>query len=126
MFLEEKERIKREHRQECHSAFRTIFGKDPCMEGDFVVINFFALEGWSLAEVFQIRCVVAAPYVVPYSPPSGFERQFRKELPDLYKYLKEAPIGKVFHMIVIQTCNWYYFLLKFSFFCVFCRLAGVM
>jgi len=43
MFLEEKERIKREHRQECHSAFRTIFGKDPCMEGDFVVINFFAL-----------------------------------------------------------------------------------
>ncbi|CAA7030584.1 unnamed protein product [Microthlaspi erraticum] len=30
----------------------------------------------------------------PYSPPSGFERQFRKELPDLYKYLKEA-IGKV-------------------------------
>lgn len=95
MFLEEKERIKREHRQECHSAFRTIFGKDPCMEGDFVVINFFALEGWSLAEVFQIRCVVAAPYVVPYSPPSGFERQFRKELPDLYKYLKEAPIGKV-------------------------------
>jgi hypothetical protein len=66
MFLEEKERIKREHRQECHSAFRTIFGKDPCMEGDFVVINFFALEGWSLAEVFQIRCVVAAPYVVPY------------------------------------------------------------
>ncbi|XP_010454801.1 PREDICTED: sterol 3-beta-glucosyltransferase UGT80A2-like isoform X1 [Camelina sativa] len=95
IFLEEKERIKREHRQECLSAFRSIFGKGPCMEGDFVVINFFALEGWSLAELFQIRCVVAAPYVVPYSPPTGFERQFRKELPDLYKYLKEAPIGKV-------------------------------
>ncbi|KAG7551809.1 hypothetical protein ISN45_Aa06g024430 [Arabidopsis thaliana x Arabidopsis arenosa] len=95
LFLEEKERIKKEHRQECHSAFGSIFGKDPCMEGDFVVINFFALEGWSLAELFQIRCVVAAPYVVPYSPPSGFERQFRKELPDLYKYFKEAPVGKV-------------------------------
>ncbi|KAL1224207.1 Sterol 3-beta-glucosyltransferase UGT80A2 [Cardamine amara subsp. amara] len=94
-FLEEKERIKREHRQECHSAFGSIFGKGSCMEGDFVVINFFALEGWSLAELFQIRCVVAAPYVVPYSPPSGFERQFRKELPDLYKYLKEAPNSKV-------------------------------
>ncbi|KFK27741.1 hypothetical protein AALP_AA8G423200, partial [Arabis alpina] len=94
-FLEEKQRIKREHRQECHSAFRSIFGKGPCMEGDFVVINFFALEGWSLAELFEIRCVVAAPYVVPYSPPSGFERQFRKELLELYKYLKEAPIGKV-------------------------------
>uniref|UniRef100_A0A1J3HV40 Sterol 3-beta-glucosyltransferase n=3 Tax=Noccaea caerulescens TaxID=107243 RepID=A0A1J3HV40_NOCCA len=95
LFLEEKQRIKREHRQECHSAFGTIFGKGPCMEGDLVVINFFALEGWSLAELFQIHCVVVAPYVVPYSPPSGFERQFRKELPELYKYLKEAPIGKV-------------------------------
>ncbi|KAJ4887875.1 UDP-Glycosyltransferase superfamily protein [Raphanus sativus] len=95
LFREEKERIKREHRQECRSAFRSIFGEGSCMEGDLVVINFFALEGWSLAEVYQIRCVVAAPYVVPYSPPSGFERQFRKELPELYKYLKEAPIGKI-------------------------------
>lgn len=43
MFLEEKERIKKEHRQECHSAFRSIFGKDPCRKADFVVINFFAL-----------------------------------------------------------------------------------
>ncbi|KAF2596677.1 hypothetical protein F2Q68_00012330, partial [Brassica cretica] len=95
LFLEEKEMIKREHRQECRSAFGRIFGEGSCMEGDLVVINFFALEGWSLAELYQIRCVVAAPYVVPYSPPSGFERQFRKELPELYKYLKEAPIGKV-------------------------------
>lgn len=23
-------------------------------------------EGWSLAELFHVRCVVAAPYVVPY------------------------------------------------------------
>lgn len=23
-------------------------------------------EGWSLAELFNVRCVVAAPYVVPY------------------------------------------------------------
>ncbi|XP_018439017.1 sterol 3-beta-glucosyltransferase-like isoform X2 [Raphanus sativus] len=95
LFTEEKERIKREHRKECRSAFGSIFGEGSCMEGDLVVINFFALEGWSLAELYQIRCVVAAPYVVPYSPPSGFERQFRKELPELYKYLKEAPTGKV-------------------------------
>lgn len=26
----------------------------------------FFQEGWSLAELFQVRCVVAAPYVVPY------------------------------------------------------------
>lgn len=43
LFLEEKQRIKREHRQECHSAFGTIFGNGACMEGDLVVINFFAL-----------------------------------------------------------------------------------
>lgn len=23
-------------------------------------------EGWSLAELYQVRCIVAAPYVVPY------------------------------------------------------------
>ncbi|XP_020270340.1 uncharacterized protein LOC109845499 isoform X2 [Asparagus officinalis] len=36
------------------------------MPGDFIVINFFALEGWSLAELYQVQCVVAAPYVLPY------------------------------------------------------------
>lgn len=65
------------------------------MDGDLIVINFFALEGWSLAELFQVRCVVAAPYVVPYSAPSSFERQFQKELPLLYEYLRDAPTGKV-------------------------------
>ncbi|XP_010519586.1 PREDICTED: sterol 3-beta-glucosyltransferase isoform X2 [Tarenaya hassleriana] len=94
-FLEEKQEIKREHKRECHSAFLNIFGMNHCMDRDFVLINFFALEGWSLAELFQIRCMVAAPYVVPYSPPSAFELRFRRELPELYKYLKEAPIGKV-------------------------------
>lgn len=23
-------------------------------------------EGWSLAELFRVRCIVTAPYVVPY------------------------------------------------------------
>ncbi|KAL5975109.1 hypothetical protein ACLOJK_031785 [Asimina triloba] len=26
----------------------------------------FDLEGWNLAELFRVRCVVAAPYVVPH------------------------------------------------------------
>lgn len=43
LFTEEKERIKREHRKECRSAFGSIFGEGSCMEGDLVVINFFAL-----------------------------------------------------------------------------------
>ncbi|KAJ7968095.1 Sterol 3-beta-glucosyltransferase [Quillaja saponaria] len=40
-------------------------------------------------------CMLAAPYVVPYSAPGSFERHFQKELPLLYKYLNEAPTGKV-------------------------------
>lgn len=70
------------------------------------------MEGWSLAECFSIRCIVAAPYVVPYSAPATFERQFQRELPLLYKYLIEAPSGKVCWKDVIHwmwplfTENW--------------------
>ncbi|XP_060667250.1 uncharacterized protein LOC132799442 [Ziziphus jujuba] len=59
-------------------------------------------EGWSLAELFQVRCIVAAPYVVPCSAPSSFERQFKKELPLLYKYLQESPSKKVYWKDVIH------------------------
>lgn len=84
-----------EHRQECFSIVETIFGSGPSMEGDLIVINFFALEGWSLAELFRVHCMVAAPYVVPYSAPSSFERHFKKEHPHLYKYLQESHLSKV-------------------------------
>ncbi|KAA8536524.1 hypothetical protein F0562_029002 [Nyssa sinensis] len=94
-FSLQKRIITREQRQECVSIVESIFGNGPSMEGDFIVINFFALEGWSLAELFHVQCVVAAPYVVPYSAPSSFERHFIKELPLLYQYLQEAPVNKV-------------------------------
>ncbi|KAL2477519.1 UDP-Glycosyltransferase superfamily protein [Forsythia ovata] len=94
-FSLQKKEITRKHRQECVSTLERLFGESPSLEGDVIIINFFALEGWSLAELFNVRCVVAAPYVVPYSAPSSFERQFRKEFPLLYKYLKEAPADSV-------------------------------
>lgn len=94
-FSQQKMIATREHRQECYSAVEGIFGHGPTMEGDFILINFFALEGWSLAELFHIRCVVAAPYVVPYSAPSLFESHFRREHPLLYKYLQEADSNQV-------------------------------
>ncbi|PIA25440.1 hypothetical protein AQUCO_11400011v1 [Aquilegia coerulea] len=72
-----------------------IFGDSPSLEDDFVVINFFALEGWNLAELFHVRCVVAAPYVVPYSAPCSFERRFKKDIPILYKYLQRVPTHRV-------------------------------
>ncbi|XP_039172255.1 sterol 3-beta-glucosyltransferase [Eucalyptus grandis] len=94
-FSLQKRNVTDAHRQECLSAVESIFGVEEVMAGDFILINFFALEGWNLAELFQVRCVVAAPYVVPYSAPSSFERHFRKEFPLLYDYLQEAPSGKV-------------------------------
>ncbi|KDP38894.1 hypothetical protein JCGZ_05051 [Jatropha curcas] len=94
-FSLQKTIIRKEHRRECHSAIERIFGDGPSMKGDFIVINFFALEGWSLAELFRVRCVVAAPYIIPYSAPSSFECHFKKEFPLLYEYLQEAPTDKV-------------------------------
>ncbi|KAI4299017.1 hypothetical protein L6164_032513 [Bauhinia variegata] len=111
-FSMQKTMVTRDHRRECYSIVEQIFGDGPSLEGDFIVINFFALEGWSLAETFSVRCIVAAPYVVPYSAPASFERQFRRELPLLYKYLNEAPSGKVCWKDVIHwmwplfTENW--------------------
>ncbi|XP_043698217.1 sterol 3-beta-glucosyltransferase UGT80B1 isoform X3 [Telopea speciosissima] len=94
-FSLQKKLITVKHRQECLSAMERIFDDGPNMENDFIAINFFALEGWNLAELFRVRCVIAAPYVVPYSAPSSFECQFRNEFPLLYKYLQEVPTGKV-------------------------------
>lgn len=94
-FCSQKHIMTKEHRRECLSIMESIFGDGLNIEGDFVSINFFALEGWSLAEQFHVRCVVAAPYVVNYTAPSSFQRQFRRELPLLYQYLQEAPCGKL-------------------------------
>lgn len=94
-FSLQKKEITRKHRQDCVSAIETIYGEDSIIDGDLIFINFFALEGWSLAELFHVRCVVAAPYVVPYSAPTSFERQFRNEHPLLYKYLREARTGEI-------------------------------
>ncbi|XP_027188917.1 sterol 3-beta-glucosyltransferase UGT80A2 isoform X2 [Cicer arietinum] len=94
-FLLQKKKITGDHRRECYSLIERIFDDGLSLDGDLIVINFFALEGWSLAECFSIRCIVAAPYVVPYSAPASFERQFQRELPLLYRYLTEAPSGKV-------------------------------
>ncbi|XP_015943682.1 sterol 3-beta-glucosyltransferase UGT80B1 isoform X1 [Arachis duranensis] len=111
-FSLQKKKITRDHQQECYSLIERIFGDGSALDGDIIVINFFALEGWSLAESFCVRCVVAAPYVVPYSAPATFESQFKRELPLLYRYLTESPSGKVCWQDVIHwmwplfTENW--------------------
>ncbi|XP_057978225.1 sterol 3-beta-glucosyltransferase UGT80B1 isoform X2 [Malania oleifera] len=93
-FSVKKRTILTEHRRECFSIIEQIFRHGLSVEGDFIAINFFALEGWSLAELFCVRCIIAAPYVVPYSAPSSFERCFKRKLPRLYEYFQEAPVNK--------------------------------
>ncbi|XP_014755473.1 sterol 3-beta-glucosyltransferase UGT80B1 isoform X3 [Brachypodium distachyon] len=94
-FSRRKETIQIEHREECLSYVEEVFGNDPSIRSDFIVINFFALEGWHLAELFQVKCIIAAPYFVPYSAPTSFERQFKQSFPLLYKYFQEAPTNTV-------------------------------
>ncbi|KAK1306781.1 hypothetical protein QJS10_CPA10g00556 [Acorus calamus] len=95
LFNLHKKAIQEKHRQECLSAVERVLEDSMSTGKDFILINFFALEGWSLAELFQVRCVIAAPYVVPYSAPSSFERKFSAEFPLLYKYFQEAPADKL-------------------------------
>lgn len=69
-------------REECVAAMDSAMGDD---NGGCVIINLFALEGWHLAELYRVQCAVLAPYVVPYSAPSTFERRFRASHPLLYR-----------------------------------------
>ncbi|KAJ8430209.1 hypothetical protein Cgig2_006717 [Carnegiea gigantea] len=94
-FSVQKRMVAKNHRKECLCIMERIFGDSATIKGDFVLVNFFALEGWSLAELFRVRCVIAAPYAVHYTAPSLFERKFKRELPLLYQYLQEAPADKL-------------------------------
>ncbi|KAM0902765.1 hypothetical protein ACQ4PT_019057 [Festuca glaucescens] len=90
-----KETIQMEHRVDCLACVEEVFGNNPSSDSEFIVINFFALEGWHLAELFQVKCIIAAPYFVPYSAPTSFESQFKQSFPLLYKYFQEAPRNTV-------------------------------
>nr|CAB3446086.1 unnamed protein product [Digitaria exilis] len=131
-FSSQKKIIQTEHRKECLSCVEAVFGDDPSIKGDFIVINFFALvstdmfmyqlelEGWHLAELFQVKCIIAAPYFVPYSAPSSFERQFKHNFPQLYKYFQEAPSNTVQNDLSQQRI---YILNHFS---LWCGYAGLI
>jgi hypothetical protein len=54
-FLLQKKKITRDHRRECYSLIERIFGDGPSLDGDLIVINFFALV---LKTVIQIDFLV--------------------------------------------------------------------
>jgi FkbM family methyltransferase len=81
-------------REECVRAVAHAFAHDDAQgssRGALIVCNLFALEGWHLAERLRVPCVVAAPYVVPYSMPAAFAALLRRELPALCAALRSAP-----------------------------------
>lgn len=90
-----REALEMELREECLTAMDSVMGAADDAEGNAVIFNFFALEGWHLAELYRVPCTVLAPYVVPYSAPSSFERRFRAAHPLLYRRLQEAAPGEV-------------------------------
>ncbi|XP_031505146.1 sterol 3-beta-glucosyltransferase UGT80A2 isoform X2 [Nymphaea colorata] len=94
-FSSRKVAIDERHKLECLSAVESVFEESSYLTGDFIAMNFFALEGWHLAELFRVPCVVTAPYVVPYSMPSSYESRFENDFPLLFRCLQDAPPGKV-------------------------------
>lgn len=79
---EVKAAVEHRLREECIAAMDEVMGVSP---HGVVLINLFALEAWHLAELYRLPCAVMAPYVVPYSAPSSFERRFRAIHPLLYR-----------------------------------------
>lgn len=54
-----------------------------------IILNMFALEGYHIAETLQVPCMVAQPYLIPYTLPSGFQRRFNRALPQLAQALQQ-------------------------------------
>lgn len=58
-----------------------------------IVYNFFALEGYSIAEAVKCASLAVSPCLVPYSPPRQLERRFAAALPQLFARLANSSPG---------------------------------
>ncbi|KAF6248879.1 hypothetical protein COO60DRAFT_1020102 [Scenedesmus sp. NREL 46B-D3] len=91
----------RQQQQPCSSSATTgasqtqTYGQDPPMQTQqqqqqqqcLIIFNLFALEGYHIAEALQLPCLVAQPYLIPYSMPASFQRRFARALPHLAQAL---------------------------------------
>ena len=55
-----------------------------------LVFNLFALEGFSISEALGVPCVAASPCLIPYTMPTGFEREFQLAHARLYRRLQAS------------------------------------
>lgn len=68
---------------------------EACRGASLIVFNLFALAGWHIAESLSVPSVALSPYLFASSPPHWFKSCFRNERPQLYKLLRQAPVGRV-------------------------------
>lgn len=79
---------------------------------EFRFWTYFYNTFWSFL-IFHLLC----------SAPASFERQFQRELPLLYRYLTEAPSGKVFlqllcsNVFCLERCYKWFCLFSFFYMC---------
>lgn len=60
-----------------------------------VVLNFFALEAWHVAEAVGISAVVASPYAAPQAAPRGFSDRLRRASPALANALDAVRVREL-------------------------------
>ena len=61
---------------------------DACIGASLIVFNLFSLEGYFIAQHFNIPCIAVSPFLVHRTPPVGFEEKLSKALPAIYDALK--------------------------------------
>ncbi|CAM9436501.1 unnamed protein product, partial [Hapterophycus canaliculatus] len=60
---------------------------EACRGAGLVVFNMFALEGYHIADAFNVPSVVCHPYLTATAMPSAFPRRMRRVYPSLFRRL---------------------------------------
>jgi UDP:flavonoid glycosyltransferase YjiC (YdhE family) len=58
---------------------------------EVIIFNLFALEGFLVAELLQLPCIVVQPYLIPTPMPAAVSGYIRRARPVLYTHLHQPP-----------------------------------
>jgi UDP:flavonoid glycosyltransferase YjiC (YdhE family) len=58
---------------------------------EVIVFNLFSLEGFLVAELLQLPCIVVQPYLIPTPMPAAVSGYIRRTRPALYTHLHQQP-----------------------------------
>jgi UDP:flavonoid glycosyltransferase YjiC (YdhE family) len=68
-----------------------------------IVFNLFALEGFLVAELLQLPCLVVQPYLIPTPMPAAISGYIRRARPALYTHLHQPPAAAA--ATTVQWCD---------------------